>query len=291
VAPTPSADRDPAGLAAPGLDPACRVPDSEAAVPPRDLLAGGRRIAVGGVRGGDGATTVAAGLGIALAARQGRVAALDAGRGEFGGLALRAGLLPRQDGVRELLASRPSRMALPELRRFLTVPGSAGLEILSGARDSLTGSDAPVELLRPEEIDRAMYLLEQWYQVVIIDTAPVWAQPAGAVALAHADSLVLVTQAAMVDDRAVDRALAAARERGGSALADGAVVAVVETTPARLSYSARRRIEAIRRDVHDVIRIPFDPALADQPARWSRLRRRTRAAFAAVGASIESAPL
>lgn len=213
------------------------------------------------------------------------MAALDVGHGEFGALALRAGLLPREDGVRELLAARPSRMSLPELRRYLTVPGGAGVEILSGIRERIEG-DEP--LPRPDEIDRSLYLLEQWYPVVVMDTAPTWTEPIGAVALAHADSLVLTVQAAGVDERALERAVTAVVDRGSARLAGAAVLAVVETSGARQSYAARRRIEAVRREMHAVVRIPYDPALSDASVRWGRLRRRTRAAFAALVDAVES---
>ncbi|ONH29199.1 hypothetical protein BL253_17505 [Pseudofrankia asymbiotica] len=250
---------------------------------------GGRRVLVGGFGGGSGRTTVATGLGIALAARRGgRVVAVDACPDQGGPLADRAGVPGRGVGLRELALADPPVASLAEARRFLGTVQPSGLEVLPGLRN-LTGPG-----LTPAEAAWAVDLLERLFPAVVIDGPPGWTQPVPAVLLARADTVVLTAKAGFTEAGCAQdalTALAAAR----ADLPVGAVAVYVETAPAP-GRGLRRPVPAeqpeLAEPVHAVLTIPFDPSLADgAPMRWDRLRPRTQAAFEALAAMVDEAPL
>ncbi|WP_157488688.1 hypothetical protein [Pseudofrankia sp. DC12] len=276
----------------------------------------GRRVLVGGFGGGSGRTTVAVGLGMALAAlRGGRVVAVDACPDQGGPLADRAGVPGRGVGLRELAAT-PSVGSVTEARRFLATAGDSGLEVLPGLRD-LTGPG-----LTAAETAWVVDLLERLFPTLVIDGPPGWTQPVPAVLLARADTVVLTARAepATRSRRALARpagpeptrfteagcvqdaltALASAR----ADLPGGAVVVHVETTPgsagpasARHAARARSRGGAADRPtlveaVYATVTIPYDPALAGgAPLVWEKLRPRTREAFTLLAEMVDEAPL
>ncbi|MBL7501469.1 hypothetical protein I6A81_35475 [Frankia sp. CN7] len=249
---------------------------------------GGRRVLVGGFGGGSGRTTVAAGLGMALAAlRGGRVVAVDACPDQGGPLADRAGVPGRGVGLRELAAADPRVASLAEVRRFLATAQPSGLEVLPGLRD-LTAPG-----LTPAEAAWAVDLLGRLFPVVVIDGPPGWTQPVPAVLLARADTVVLAAKAGLTEAGCAQdalTALAAAR----ADLPDGAVVVHVETTPSARNWArpAPAQPPALVEPVHAVVTIPYDPALAGGvPPRWDRLRSRTRAAFDELAEIVDAAPL
>jgi len=268
----------------------------------------GRRVLVGGFGGGSGRTTVAVGLGLAMAARRGgRVVAIDACPDQGGPLADRAGVPGRGVGLRELAADR-SVASLAEARRFLATAESSGLEVLPGLRD-LTGPG-----LTPAEAAWVVDLLERLFPAVVIDGPPGWTQPVPAVLLARADTVVLTARAEAPAARgwrarrrpepglseagcAQDAltALAAAR----ADLPAGAIVVRVQTAPSvsgRHGFLGRaaghEEPPALVEAVHATVSIPFDPALAGQaPVVWKQLRPRTQAAFTLLADLVDEAPL
>ena len=269
----------------------------------------GRRVLVGGFGGGSGRTTVAVGLGLAMAARRGgRVVAIDACPDQGGPLADRAGVPGRGVGLRELAADR-SVASLAEARRFLATVESSGLEVLPGLRD-LTGPG-----LTPAEAAWVVDLLERLFPAVVIDGPPGWTQPVPAVLLARADTVVLTAraEAPAARGRMVRRgpepglseagcaqdaltALAAAR----ADLPAGAIVVRVQTAPSvggrhgflGRAAGGREEPQALTEAVHASVTIPFDPALASQaPVVWKRLRPRTQAAFTLLADLVDEAPL
>jgi hypothetical protein len=278
----------------------------------------GRRVLVGGFGGGSGRTTVAVGLGMALAAlRGGRVVAVDACPDQGGPLADRAGAPGRGVGLREL-AANPSVGSLTEVRRFLATAGDFGLEVLPGLRD-LTGPG-----LTAAEAAWVVDLLERLFPTLVIDGPPGWTQPVPAVLLARADTVVLTARAepATRARRGLARpagpeptpfteagaardaltALAAAR----ADLPSGAVVVYVETTPgsagpasSRSGARARSRWRggpaepsAAVEAAHATVTIPFDPTLVGgAPLVWERLHPRTRDAFTLLAETVDEAPL
>ncbi|WP_462186896.1 MinD/ParA family ATP-binding protein [Frankia sp. CcWB2] len=249
--------------------------------------AGGRRVLVGGFGGGGGRTTVAAGLGLAIAEHHGhRVMAVDASPDQSGLLAHRVGLMPPGVGLRELATARPPVSSLEDVRRFVASDGSGGLEVLAGLRD-LTGPG-----LLPEELAWALDLLGHWYPVVVADAPPGWSQPVPATLLARADLVVLTIRAGETEIAGADDALTALAAAGRPDLAATVIVAVVETYPSRLSRGARLRLEHLEDRAYMTVPVPFDAALADsRPISWYRLRRRTRFAFQRLAGAVATAPL
>ncbi|ABD12541.1 ATPases involved in chromosome partitioning-like [Frankia casuarinae] len=249
--------------------------------------AGGRRVLVGGFGGGGGRTTVAAGLGLAIAEHHGhRVMAVDASPDQSGLLAHRVGLMSPGVGLRELATARPPVSSLEDVRRFVASDGSGGLEVLAGLRD-LTGPG-----LLPEELAWALDLLGHWYPVVVADAPPGWSQPVPATLLARADLVVLTIRAGETEIAGADDALSALTAAGRPDLAATVIVAVVETYPSRLSRGARLRLEHLEDRAYMTVPVPFDAALADsRPISWYRLRRRTRFAFQRLAGAVATAPL
>ncbi|KJE21328.1 ATPase involved in chromosome partitioning [Frankia torreyi] len=249
--------------------------------------AGGRRVLIGGFGGGGGRTTVAAGLGLAMAAHHGhRVVAVDASPDQCGLLAHRVGLMPPGVGLRELAGARPPVSSLEDVRRFLASDGSGGLEVLAGMRD-LAGPG-----LLPEELAWALDLLGHWYPAVVADAPPGWNQPVPATLLARADLLVLTVRAGEAEIAGADDALTALTAAGRGDLVATVIVAIVETYPSRLSRGARMRLDHLEDRAYMTVPVPFDAALADsRPINWFRLRRRTRFAFQRLAGAVATAPL
>lgn len=250
---------------------------------------GGRRVLVGGFGGGSGRTTVAAGLGIALAARRGgRVVAVDACPDQGGPLADRAGVPGRGVGLRELALADPPVASLAEARRFLGTVRPFGLEVLPGLRN-LTGPG-----LTPAEAAWAVDLLERLFPAVVVDGPPGWTQPVPAVLLARADTVVLTAKAGPTEAGCAQDALTALAAARGD-LPAGTVAVFVETAPPPsrgLRRPVSREQPGLDEPVHAVLTIPFDPSLAGgAPVRWDRLHPRTQAAFEELAAVVDEAPL
>ncbi|WP_368672145.1 MinD/ParA family protein, partial [Parafrankia sp. Ea1.12] len=243
------------------------------------------RVLVGGFGGGCGRTTVAAGLGMALAARaHSRIAAVDACPDQYGMLTQRVGLRPRRVGLRELAGARPPVASLTELRRYLAADGPGGLEVLPGVHD-LTAPG-----LAGDELAAALDLLARWFPVVIADGPSGWSQPVPATLLARSDLVVVTTRAGEAELAATDDALTALGGAGRRDLAASALVAVVETYPTRLTRAARQRLDDLAGRARLVVVVPFDPALTDsRPFAWRSLRKRTRAAFDDLATAVDPA--
>ncbi|OHV27373.1 hypothetical protein BBK14_20820 [Parafrankia soli] len=289
VAPAPAVPRPAAPLPAASETPR---PSAEV-VPATDRRPAVRalRVLVGGFGGGCGRTTVAAGLGMALAARaHSRIAAVDACPDQYGMLTQRVGLRPRRVGLRELAGARPPVASLTELRRYLAADGPGGLEVLPGVHD-LTAPG-----LAGDELAAALDLLARWFPVVIADGPSGWSQPVPATLLARSDLVVVTTRAGEAELAATDdalTALTALTALGGAGrrdLAASALVAVVETYPTRLTRAARQRLDDLAGRARLVVVVPFDPALTDsRPFAWRSLRKRTRAAFDDLATAVDPA--
>ncbi|WP_083473237.1 MULTISPECIES: cellulose synthase operon protein YhjQ/BcsQ [unclassified Frankia] len=244
-----------------------------------------RCVLVGGFGGGGGRTTVAAGLGLALAARGGaRVVAVDACPDQYGMLTHRVGLGSGTSGVRELVTAQPPVESLTELRLYLRADGPGGLEVLPGVHD-LTAPG-----LTAHELAAALNLLGRWFQVVIADGPPGWSQPVSATLLARGDQVVLSCRAGEAELAAAGHALTALAAAGRADLQASVLVAVVETYPTRLTRVARQRLGDLEARARRLVTVPFDPGLTDcRPVDWYRLRRRTRAAFEELAAAADPA--
>ncbi|WP_131787107.1 MinD/ParA family ATP-binding protein [Protofrankia symbiont of Coriaria ruscifolia] len=276
---------------------------------PGTLVARCRWVHVGGLEDGCGRTTVTAGLAMALAAsRRDRIIAVDVCPDQPGMLAARLGPSsgygpghgPGHAPGRGDLARAGGLPAplLPEVRRFVPSAGRTGRTGPAGQGSGPVGLDvllgapgADVFGRSVEEVGRALDVVEDWYEVALVDSPPGWGRPLPAALLARADTLVVAARAGFVTLSAVDDALAALADSGRGDLADSVAIAVVETVPTRWSGRARRRLARLAERAHSIVVVPFDPMLADgRPFTWSGLRRRTRAAFGELAAAVEAGP-
>ncbi len=233
---------------------------------------------------------------MALAAsRRDRIIAVDVCPDQAGTLAARLGPPPghgpgNPPGRGELARGGGSPAPLPEVRRFVPSTGRADPGLL-GLAVPLGGPGADVSGRSVEEVGRALDVVEDWYEVALVDSPPGWGRPLPAALLARADTLVVAARAGVVALSAVDDALAALADTGRGDLAGSVAIAVVETVPTRWSGRTRRRLARLAERAHSVVVVPFDPMLADgRPFTWSGLRRRTRAAFGELAAAVEAGP-
>ena len=241
-----------------------------------------KRVVVLSIKGGVGKTTSVAVMGSLLAAvRRDRVVALDASS-DWGTLAARLSVVPRQT-VRELAAR--GRHAVSEhgiLAQLVASP--SGLYVVGSDPQSMISA-----ALGEEEYVQAVRLLEYVANLVLIDVGAGLQQPFLPAALRTCDQLVVATAATWDSAQSAAMALDWLTVRGFSGLVERSVVVM-----SSLSHVRRRRRGHVgelhadmarrTRAVHEV---PFDPAL--QPGGRILLRKlspATRLAFLEVAADV-----
>jgi MinD-like ATPase involved in chromosome partitioning or flagellar assembly len=249
----------------------------------RRPLHGVHRIAVVSVKGGVGKTTVAAGLGLALAANRGdRVVVQDADP-DAGTLAERLGAEPA-GSTRSLLdcAGSPGDgplTALAEVARHLGL--AHRLHVLAGDPDPGPGP----ALDRPEH-EWLSGVLARFHDVVITDSGTGLVHPVVRAALDLADGLVVVGSPAVDGASRASATLDWLDAHGHGALAADAVVALaadragedVDRDRIRAHFAARARA---------VVEIPHDPHLATGAViEPDRLAPATRDAFLLLAALV-----
>jgi MinD-like ATPase involved in chromosome partitioning or flagellar assembly len=244
-------------------------------------LVGSSKVVVGGFGGGTGRTTVAAGVGMALAAaRRDPIAAVDACAGPYGTLAARVGLPPDRPGIRDLVRNWSALYSLTDVRTFVAGGERVGVEVLDGVRDLAA---AP---LAADELRRAVGVLCRWYPLVVLDAPPGWTDPVAAVALSACDALVLVVRATPADLTTACDALTALTLRGQGELAAATAAAVVAPRPGRWPAATREAADRLAARVRELVPVPYDVQLADGEAfDFGALRPRTRRAFMRLAAS------
>jgi MinD-like ATPase involved in chromosome partitioning or flagellar assembly len=264
------------GLVNPGIGP-LEATRQEWRARIRRPLRGVHRIAVVSVKGGVGKTTVAAGLGLALAENRGdRVVVLDADP-DAGTLADRLGIEPA-GSTRSLLDDGARMVALTDVARHLGLAGR--LHVLAADQDTTAAA------LSRLDYERLTAVLGRFHDIVVTDSATGVVHPAARGALDLADSLVVVG-ALTVDG--VSRASATLDwldAHGHGSLAAEAVVAVaLDRTSAEID---RERVTAhFAARSRAVVEIPYDAHLAAGAAiEPARLQPATRDAFLLLAALL-----
>ncbi len=142
----------------------------------------------------DGKSTTAANLAIALA-QQGSKTMLIDGDLRRGVLATMFGQ-PSKPGLSNVLVGD---MPLRDALRQIEVAEGTYLHVL------VAGSRAPnpAELIGSQRMEELLRRLEEHYDVVIVDTAPLNLVTDGAILGAHAGGVILITRAAATDRRAI----------------------------------------------------------------------------------------
>ncbi|HZG91500.1 MAG TPA: MinD/ParA family protein [Pseudonocardia sp.] len=244
----------------------------------RRPLPGTHRIAVGSVKGGVGKTTVAACLGLVLAANRGdRVVALDADP-DAGTLAERLGVRP-PGSVRDLLAHLDAVAALADVDGHL---GTAGrLHVLAADQDPAV--DEPLD---PADHDRISAVLARFHDILITDPGTGLMHAVMRATLDRADSLVVVGAPAVDAASRTAATLDWLDAHGHGALAaDAVVVLSLDRGSADIDRERVRRYFAAR--CRAVVEVPHDPHLATgdriDPA---RLRPATHDAFLLLAALV-----
>jgi len=229
-------------------------------------------------KGGVGKTTVAAGLGLALAENRGdRVVVQDADP-DAGTLAERLGV-DAAVSTRTLLDDRGPMTALAEVARHLGL--AARLHVLAGDQDPRVG-----RALERAEHEQLSAVLARFHDVVLTDCGTGLVHPVVRGALDLADGLVVVGAPAVDGASRASATLDWLQAHGHGALAADAVVALaadragegVDRERIRAHFAARCRA---------VVEIPYDPHLATggviEP---DRLQPATRDAFLLLAALV-----
>lgn len=245
-------------------------------------ISGSRRVVVLSIKGGVGKTTTVAVMGSLLAALRGdRVVALDASS-DWGTLAARLSVVPRQT-VRELAAR--GRHAVSEhgiLAQLVASP--SGLYVVGSDPQSMVSA-----ALGEEEYLQAVHLLEYVANLVLIDVGAGLQQSFLLPALRSCDQLVVATAATWDSVQSAGAALDWLSAHGFAGLVERSVVvmsALSTTRRRRRGHVAELHADLARRCrvLHE---IPFDPAL--QPGGRILLRKlaaETRLAFLQVAADV-----
>jgi MinD-like ATPase involved in chromosome partitioning or flagellar assembly len=250
-------------------------------------IGGSRRVVVLSIKGGVGKTTTVAVVGSLLAAlRRDRVVALDASS-DWGTLAARLSVVPRQT-VRELAARGRHAVSEQGIRAQL-IASPSGLYVVGSDPQSMVSA-----ALGEEEYLQAVHLLEYVANVVLIDVGAGLQQPFLVAALRSCDQLVVATSATWDSAQSASAALDWLSAHGFAGLVERSVVVMSSLSAARRrrrGYVGELHADLARRcrSVHEV---PFDPAL--QPGGRILLRKLaadTRLAFLEVAADVVSGAL
>jgi pilus assembly protein CpaE len=155
----PSGELRQAVITARELDRARRTPSED-----RSAHAAGSLIAVTGVKGGIGKTTVAVNLALALALETDRSVALVDLDLPYGDIAMLLNLKPERNVLTAM--ADPATLANPDLLLAHTCTGPAGLQVLAAP---LNGDGANLDTAR---IAPLLTQLANLYDFVVVDTAP-----------------------------------------------------------------------------------------------------------------------
>jgi MinD-like ATPase involved in chromosome partitioning or flagellar assembly len=234
----------------------------------RRPLRGVHRIAVVSVKGGVGKTTVAAGLGLALADNRGdRVVVQDADP-DAGTLADRLGVAP--PGSARSLLGDPHRMsALSDVDRHLGLAGR--LHVLAGDQDPRIA-----RALERADHERLSTVLGAFHDIVLTDCGTGLVHPLVRAALDLADTLVVVGAPTVDGAGRAAKTLDWLLAHGHGSLASEAV-AVLSCDRTSPDVDLPRIREHFAARCRAVIEIPHDPHLATGGrVQLSRLRPQTR---------------
>jgi MinD-like ATPase involved in chromosome partitioning or flagellar assembly len=226
-------------------------------------------VAVTGVGGGAGRTTVTAMLGATLATvRRQPVVAVDASAQPVGMLASR---LERTTSatVHELRAG-VRRMGGRGAAACLNVDPS-GLLVLAGGRP------AAARLLDSATLAAAVGALTAWYPLLLLDLPPAPGDAAWSWVQNRAAVVVFVVRAAAPDLTLLAETLPVLERAGMAAPGGRTVVVINQSVPGQLPREARLAAQLVAARVRSTVRLRFDGRLADgQRIRLSRLSRRSR---------------
>ncbi len=246
----------------------------------RSLTGGARFIPVLSRKGGVGKTTITTLLGMAMAdVREDRVIAIDANP-DRGTLAERVGK-QTEATVRDVVTRAPELQNFSDFQTLVT-RDQTRLDILASDSDP-TVSDPFDENSYNVVADMA----ERFYSIVISDCGTGIVHSVMRATLQRADSIVVVSGGSVDEARLASETLTWLESNGYPELVKNAVVAL-NTATQGTNLVKIDEIEAhFRSRVRDVVRMPYDPALATgSTIRYSELKPFTRAASRDLAALV-----
>nr|WP_194826236.1 MinD/ParA family protein [Nocardia sp. XZ_19_231] len=245
----------------------------------RQPVRGDYRIAVLSLKGGVGKTTTTTGIGSIFASIRGdRVIAVDANP-DFGTLSQRVAIQTRST-VRDLLLD-PAIQRYSDVRRH-TSQGSSRLEVLASERDP-----AASEAFNDEEYRAVARILQRFYNIILTDCGTGLMHSAMSGVLDLANSLVLISSAAIDGARSAAATLDWLSLHGHDHLVRNAVVVINlprEGSPNVGVQQLRQYFLSRCRAVHI---IPFDEHLSEgAEIDLHRLHKTTKRAYVELAATV-----
>jgi MinD-like ATPase involved in chromosome partitioning or flagellar assembly len=240
-------------------------------------LRGTYLVAVLQQKGGVAKTTVAMGLGSALARyRDDKVVAIDANPAS-GNLAKRVDE-PSAGTWRGLLGDERLQ-GYSDFRHYLGKSSASGLEVL--------GSDTGDEMLNGGQVTELWRRLQRQYPIGLVDCGTQLRDDVMAAVLAAADAVVVVSTTRLDGADGAAETLNWLVDHGYPDLVRSAVIVISDVFKVAQSSSVRKLHEQFEKAVRAVHYVPFDPHLSDAAAiDFDRLKPRVRRVFIEAAASL-----
>jgi MinD-like ATPase involved in chromosome partitioning or flagellar assembly len=240
-------------------------------------LRGTYLVAVLQQKGGVAKTTVAMGLGSALARyRDDKVVAIDANPAS-GNLAKRV-QEPSAGTWRGLLGDERLQ-GYADFRHYLGKSSSSGLEVL--------GSDAGDEMLNGAQVTELWRRLQRQYPIGLVDCGTQLRDDVMGAVLATADAVVVVSTTRLDGADGAAETLNWLVDHGYPHLVRSAVIVISDVFKVSQSSSVRKLHEQFEKAVRAVHYVPFDSHLSDAAAiDFDRLKPRVRRVFIEAAASL-----
>jgi MinD-like ATPase involved in chromosome partitioning or flagellar assembly len=241
---------------------------------------GTRFVAVLTRKGGVGKTTISTLLGMAMAdVREDRVIAIDANP-DRGTLAERV-IKSTRATVRDVVTRAGSLNTFTEFQTLVSRDVTR-LDVLASDTDPTVA-----EAFDEDDYNVVADLAEKFYSVVVTDCGTGMLHSAMKATLQRVDSIVVVCGGSVDESRLASETLTWLESNGYEGLVKNAVVAL-NTATQGTNLVKLEEIEAhFQSRVRDIVRIPYDPALATGSLiRFDELRPLTRAAARELAAEV-----
>jgi putative peptide zinc metalloprotease protein len=246
----------------------------------RTPIVGTRRVVVMSRKGGVGKTTTTLALGSILATMRGdRVVAVDANP-DAGNLAHRVAT-PNSRTITDVLRELDQIRSYADLKLYTAQAAESRLEVLASDDDPRIGM-----ALARSDYHRLIQLLDQYYNLILLDTGTGILDSANQGLLAEADGLVLVLRPGLDGGRAAALTLDWLDEHDYSGLVQRAVVVINGVRP-----GVGAPLDPIRDHFEQrcgrVVCVPWDPALeTGAQTVLSALRSDTQEALMEMAAAV-----
>ncbi len=245
----------------------------------RTPISGSRRVVVMSRKGGVGKTTISLALGSTFAMLRGdRVIAVDANP-DAGNLAHRVAP-PHDRTITDVLRDLEQITSYATLRSYTSQAAESRLEVLASDDDPRIGM-----ALDQEDYHRLVVLLDQFYNLILLDTGTGILDSANQGLLTEADQVVLVVRSGLDGGRAGALTLDWMDAHGFDDLVARAVVVVNAQRRGSAPPDLMRR--HFEKRCQHVVTVPWDDALEQGALTdMSSLRRSTRDSLVDIAAAV-----